>query len=104
MCPDLSTKTFHLFSNTLPLVSYSVLIVIEKVKASTHVWCLPAELAVSPLISPESDLTTLLNLIWLYYVFSIHAVLVIVIVLYIWIWKYGGNNKLKIPSFWILYV
>ena len=59
MCPDLSTKTFHLFSNTLSLVSYTVLIVIEKVKASTHVWCLPAELAVSPLISPESDLTTL---------------------------------------------
>lgn len=59
MCPDLSTKTFHLFSNTVSLVSYTVLIVIEKVKASTHVWCLPAELAVSPLISPESDLTTL---------------------------------------------
>ena len=87
MCPDLSAKTFHLFSNTLPLVSYSVLIVIEKVKARTHVWCLPAELAVSPLISPESDLTTLPNLIWLYYVFSGHAELGIVIVLYIWIWN-----------------
>lgn len=63
MCPDLSTKTFHLFSNTVPLVSYSVLIVIEKVKASTHVGCLPAELAVSPLISLESDLTALPGLI-----------------------------------------
>lgn len=59
MCPDLSSKTFHLFSNTVPHVSDSVLIVIEKVKASTHVSCLPTELAVSPLISPESDLSTL---------------------------------------------
>lgn len=61
MCPDLSTKTFHLFSNTLPLVTDLVLIVIEKVKARTHVWCLPTELAVSPLISPESDLTSLFD-------------------------------------------
>lgn len=37
MCPDLSAETFHLFSNTVPLVSYSALIVIEKVKASTHI-------------------------------------------------------------------
>lgn len=59
MCPDLSAKTFHLFSNTVPLASYSVLIVIEKVKASTHIWCLPAELVVSPLISAEPDLCRL---------------------------------------------
>lgn len=56
MCPDLLAKTFHLFSNTVPLVSYSVLIVIEKVKASTGIWCLPAELVVSPLISAQPDL------------------------------------------------
>lgn len=89
MCPDLSTKTFHLFSNAVPLVSYSVLVVIEKVKASTNVWCLPAELAASPLISPESDLITLPNLIWLQYAFSIHVVLDTVIVLCIWIWTMG---------------
>lgn len=56
MCPDLSAETFHLFSNTVPLVSYSALIVIEKVKASTHIRCLPAELVVSPLIPAEPDL------------------------------------------------
>lgn len=58
MCPDLSAKTFHLFSNTLPLVSYSALIVALKVTASTHVWCQPAELAVSPFISTQSGLFT----------------------------------------------
>lgn len=56
MCPDLSTETFHLFSNTLLVVSYCVLAQALKVSADTHVWCQPAELAVSPFISTQSGL------------------------------------------------